>query len=70
MEEASLFAGRPEDTNAICGGKAEGFITCLSYNTQYGGNRFMVAIPNSLTVPTMTLIEVVACAFRTHPQVS
>ncbi|MCB0417316.1 MAG: GDP-L-fucose synthase [Bdellovibrionaceae bacterium] len=52
MEEASLFSGRPEDTSLpYAVAKLAGLITCLSYNTQYGGNRFMVAIPNNAYGP-------------------
>ncbi|MCB0403324.1 MAG: GDP-L-fucose synthase [Bdellovibrionales bacterium] len=52
MQESSLFAGRPEDTSLpYAVAKLAGLITCLSYNAQYGGNRFMVAIPNNAYGP-------------------
>jgi GDP-L-fucose synthase len=50
--ETELFAGKPEPTSmAYAVSKMVGMQMCLAYNQQYGGNRFIPLIPNSVFGP-------------------
>jgi GDP-L-fucose synthase len=52
MTEDRLFSGAPEPTSmAYAVAKMAGLQLCLSYNQQYGGNRFIPLIPNSVYGP-------------------
>lgn len=52
MAESALFTGRPEPTSmAYAISKMAGMQLCLAYNQQYGGNRFLPLIPNSVYGP-------------------
>lgn len=52
MAESALFTGRPEPTSmAYAISKMVGVQLCLAYNQQYGGNRFLSLIPNSVYGP-------------------
>lgn len=52
MDESVLFTGRPEPTSmAYAISKMAGMQLCLAYNQQYGGNRFLPLIPNSVYGP-------------------
>lgn len=52
MKEEQLLAGRPEETSmAYAVAKLAGTEMCLAYNRQYGGQRFVPIIPNSVYGP-------------------
>jgi GDP-L-fucose synthase len=52
MSEDRLFCGSPEPTSmAYAVSKMAGLQLCLAYNQQYGGNRFIPLIPNSVYGP-------------------
>lgn len=52
MSESLLLSGRPEDTSmAYAVAKLAGTHLCLAYNRQYGGERFVPVIPNSVYGP-------------------
>ena len=52
MSEDQLFSGTPEPTSlAYAVSKMAGMQLCLAYNQQYGGNRFIPVIPNSVYGP-------------------
>lgn len=52
MTEDHLFSGTPEPTSmAYAVSKMAGMQLCLAYNQQYGGNRFIPVIPNSVYGP-------------------
>jgi GDP-L-fucose synthase len=52
MSEDQLFSGAPEPTSlAYAVSKMAGMQLCLAYNQQYGGNRFIPVIPNSVYGP-------------------
>jgi GDP-L-fucose synthase len=52
MGEDRLFSGSPEPTSmAYAVSKMAGLQLCLAYNQQYGGNRFIPLIPNSVYGP-------------------
>jgi len=52
MAEPLLFSGRPEETSmAYAVAKYAGTQLCLAYNRQYGGQRFVPVIPNSVYGP-------------------
>ncbi|MBI3802794.1 MAG: GDP-L-fucose synthase [Nitrospirae bacterium] len=52
MKESQLLSGRPEPTSlAYAISKLAGLEMCLSYNRQYGEQRFLPVIPNSAYGP-------------------
>jgi len=52
MTESLLFSGRPEETSmAYAVAKYAGMQLCLACNRQYGGQRFVPVIPNSVYGP-------------------
>jgi GDP-L-fucose synthase len=52
MSETALFSGCPEPTSrAYAVSKLAGMQMCLAYNQQYGENRFIPVIPNSVFGP-------------------
>ena len=52
MSEERLFSGSPEPTSmAYAVSKMAGLQLCLAYNQQYGSNRFIPLIPNSVYGP-------------------
>ena len=52
MSEDRLFSGSPEPTSmAYAVSKMAGLQLCLAYNQQYGDNRFIPLIPNSVYGP-------------------
>lgn len=52
MSEEMLFSGLPEPTSmAYAVSKMAGLQLCLAYNQQYGNNRFIPLIPNSVYGP-------------------
>ena len=52
MDEDQLFSGAPEPTSmAYAVSKMAGMQLCLAYNQQYGSNKFIPMIPNSVYGP-------------------
>lgn len=52
MQESALFSGHLESTSLpYAVAKLSGLVSCLAYNQQYGGSRFLPVIPNNAYGP-------------------
>ena len=65
MRESEILTGAVEETSeAYAVAKLAGLKGCRAYNKQYGGNRFIALLPNSMYGPHDNFDTESSCAGR------